>query len=63
MLNVVKDDSDESLGTDEEWTALVDRGGLWRIRENTYHLFCALEEVVQLELKSLAQHSSPKRSK
>ena len=44
-MSLVQDDSDESLGTDEEWTALVDRGGLWRIRENTYHLFCALEEV------------------
>ena len=26
LMSLVKDDSDESVGTDEEWTALVDRG-------------------------------------
>ena len=26
IMSLVKDDSDESVGTDEEWTALVDRG-------------------------------------
>jgi len=31
---------EEGLGTSEEWTELVDRGGLWRVRENTFHLFC-----------------------
>ena len=37
----------EGLGTVEDWTELVDRGGLWRVHENTFHLFCAIEEVVQ----------------
>ena len=31
----------EDLGTAEGWTELVDRGGLWRVCENTFHLFCA----------------------
>ena len=44
---------EEGLGTAEDWTELVDRGGLWCVRENTFHLFCAIEEVVQLQLKSL----------
>ena len=45
---------EEDLGADEEWKELIDRGGLWCIRENRFHLFCALEEEVQLQLKSLA---------
>ena len=48
---------EEGLGTAEDWTELVDRGGLWRVRENMFHLFCAIEEVVQLQLKVL-----PKRT-
>ena len=46
-------DFEEGLGTSEEWMELIGRGGLWRIRENTFHLFCALEKEVQLQLKSL----------
>ena len=49
---------EEGLGTAEDWTELVDRGGLWRVRENTFHLFCAIEEVVQLQLKSLPKQST-----
>ena len=49
---------EEGLGTSEEWTELVDRGGLWRVRENTFHLFCAIEEVIQLQLKSLPKQST-----
>ena len=48
---------EEGLGTAEDWTELVDRGGLWRVRENTFHLFCAIEEMVQLQLKSLPKQT------
>ena len=37
-----QDDDDE--GTAEEWTNLVDRGGLWHVRETTFQVFYALEE-------------------
>ena len=40
----------ENTGTNEEWLDLVDRGGLWHVRENTFYFFCALEEEVQLQL-------------
>ena len=53
-------DFEEGLGTSEEWTELIDRGGLLCIRENTFHLFCALEEV-QLQLKSLSGQTSSRK--
>lgn len=31
-------------GTAEEWTNLIDRGGLWHVKEATFQVFCALEE-------------------
>ena len=53
----------ENSGTNEEWIDLVDRGGLWHVRENTFHFFCALEEEVQLQLKQLAQSAYAARKK
>ena len=32
LMELVKDYSDETIGTSEEWTMLVDRGGLWHVR-------------------------------
>ena len=52
---------EEDLGADEEWTELIDRGGLWHIKENTFHLFCALEEEVQLQLKSLPKQTTSRK--
>lgn len=52
---------EESQGTDEDWTEVLDRGGLWHIRETTFHLFCAIEEEVQLQLKSLPGQTGSKK--
>lgn len=41
---------EEDLGTAEDWTELVDRRGLWHICENIFHLFCIIEQVVQMQL-------------
>ena len=41
----------------------MDRGGLWHVRENTFHFFCALEEEVQIQLKQLAQAAHAARKK
>ena len=43
----------------EEWTDLVNRGGLWHVRETTFQLLCALEEEVRSQLHAL---SSPNTS-
>ena len=37
----------------EEWTALVDRGGLWYVHETTFHLFCAFEKEVRRHVTAL----------
>ena len=46
------DPSDPS--TCEEWTDLVDRGGLWHIRETTFQLLCALEEKIRTYLDAFS---------
>ena len=40
-------------GTAEEWTDLVDRGGLWHVRETTFHLFRAFEDETRLHVSAL----------
>ena len=53
LMSMVKDKSDTSRGVCEEWTDLVDRGGLWHVRENTHSFFLSLEEEIRLLLPSL----------
>jgi len=43
----------EGDGTAEDWTNLLDRGGLCHINEDTYMFFVAMEEEVQLNLQAL----------
>ena len=38
------DEWDKERGT-EDWTNLIDRGGLWHINDQAYGLFYAIEEV------------------
>ena len=40
-----------------EWIQLVDRGGLLHVREGTYMLICAMEEVVWEHLHANKVHS------
>ena len=42
-----EDPNDHDTGMAEEWTDLVDRGGLWHVHETTFQLFYALKEEVQ----------------
>ena len=53
----------EGTGTNEQWTDSLDRGGLWHVRENTYHFFCALEEETQIQLRQLAQSAFAARKR
>ena len=58
-MELTKDrDSGEEHGTDEKWTDLIDRGGLWHIKETTYQFFCTIEYVVREVLKTLVKPSS-----
>ena len=62
LMTMVKDKSEASSGPCEEWTNLVDRGGLWHVQENTHSLFLCLEEEVRLLLPSLL-HEADKKEK
>ena len=53
----------EDTGTNEQWTDSLHRGGLWHVRENTYHFFCALEEETQIQLRQLAQSAFAARKR
>ena len=41
LMDLVKDPQDDEakLETDEQWTDLIDRGGLWHVKESTYPVF------------------------
>ena len=45
LMTLVKDRStDQECGNEEEWVTLMDRGGLWYLKETTYSLFISIEE-------------------
>ena len=62
LMELVKSqDSEEPCTTDEEWTDLIDRGGLWRVKEFTYQFFHAVEDAVRDTLKKLAHPVPPSK--
>ena len=54
MQLVLGKQEDCEQGTAEEWTNLLDRGGLWHVRETTFQVFNALEEGVRQFLSELS---------
>lgn len=60
LMTMVKDKSDTSSGPCEEWTDLVDRGGLWHVQENTHSFFLCLEEEIRPLLPSLLSETDRK---
>ena len=49
MMELSGDEENEERGT-ENWTNLVDRGGLWHVNDIAYYLFYAIEEEVHYHL-------------
>ena len=47
LMALTKDTPEEhsECGSSEEWTLALDRGGLWYVKETTFILFIAIEEV------------------
>ena len=47
LMALTKDTLEEhsECGSSEEWTLALDRGGLWYVKETTFILFIAIEEV------------------
>ena len=48
-MELVKDpqDTETKIQTDEQWTDLIDRGGLWHVKEMTYQFFCTVQHVIR----------------
>ena len=62
LMALVKSRNDEEVASDDEWTRMLDRGGLWSIKETSYLLFCAIEEETRYCLKTLSsQHGKCKQ--
>ena len=61
LMTMVKEKSNTTSGPCEEWTDLVDRGGLWHIRENTHSFFLCLEEEVRVHLQLLLTETNKKQ--
>ena len=53
LMALVKDKSSEECGNDEQWTMMMDRGGLWHVKETTYSLLLSIEEEIQCCLRTL----------
>ena len=51
-------DANEESGTAEEWSELIDRGGLWNVRNTTFQVFCALEEEIRPSLRAFVLDST-----
>ena len=62
LLDLVKGNDTEQPGTDEEWIDLLDRGGLWHVKENTYQFFRAIEDVIRGVLPKLVLPNAPEKS-
>ena len=52
LTSMVKFNLDDASGPCEDWLDLMDRGGLWHVRETVYSFFVSLEQEVQVQLKS-----------
>lgn len=62
LMALVRSGNDEECGPDEEWTRMLDRGGLWYVKETTYSLFLVIEEEARQCLKTLSsQHAKCKK--
>ena len=61
LMELVKDpqDSEGKIETDEQWTNLIDRGGLWHVKETTYQFFHAVEHVIRDALMTIKNPSLP----
>ena len=62
LMQLVRNKETEEHGTDEEWTNLMDRGGLFHVKEITFQLFRAIEYQVRDGLKGLKRQSQQSKS-
>ena len=53
LMALVKDRSSEECGNDEQWSMMMDRGGLWHVKETTYALLLSIEGEMRCCLRTL----------
>ena len=53
VTTLVRDNEEKCDGESEEWTKLIDRGGLSKVKDNTFKVFYALEEEIRLSLNQM----------
>lgn len=53
---LIDDNFDKEAAESEEWTAIVDRGGLVYITDHTYKFFCSIEYSLRKYLKVSTAH-------
>ena len=58
LMELIKDKIAKKIVTDEEWSNLIDQGGLWHIKGTTHQFFCAMEYVIREVLTILVKPSS-----
>ena len=58
LMKMVLCEGESEGKKDEEWIDLIDRGGLWHVRESTFRVFFALEDGVRQYLSQLTSPSS-----
>ena len=51
-----EDDTSDDSGEAENWTSMIDRGGLFHVSDSTYTLFHAMEEEVRNHLRKTPAH-------
>ena len=61
LASLVKENNSEECGSDEEWLKLMDRGGLYHVKETMFQLFCAIESQVRSALEALTKPCSPSK--
>ena len=59
--DLTTDEQDEQLSNTEDWTKLIDRGGLTHVNDNTYMLFHSMELEVRKHLKSSVTSTQKKQ--
>ena len=63
LMKLTKERSSEDCGTDEDWIKMIDRGGLWHVKETTYQLFCAIEDEVRTRLQGVTSAATKSQDK
>ena len=58
LVSLGRDTNSEECGSDEEWLKLMDRGGLYHVKETTFQLFCAIENQARSVLEALTKPCS-----